>query len=540
MKILRICGIIPTLVFLFLTNANAFGIYPKIVNISEYTDTPFFTIALEGNEIAKLQDSNLWLRLGNKSVECTKDDRFFRWQCPIPSSSAYGEQEIFIRAGATGADIGSNKVTILDRAGVYLLLSPAKEDDKAGGILNFIDTLEARKMLYDNGIGDFKQILSLMGDTIYEDIDIIDTYTPNSIYLYKKFHNSDNIFGDLPLECKSNMTKIVAKNLGNWFFQDKTPVIDNNIQAVPTREPWVGDESDINPLRVPRDEGKKYNKAILNSMNIGFENKKDTMYIESDPVIEYPLVFILDTFDSKSNNDTFDFGGARRHGEIIYRMIAEISGLPYNNIIGINTCDTRDGQCDIRKIIDGICQASIYAEMNYKVYINMSFSSYLGGASLRKIIDFAKFHGVNIIASNGNNDRCNGYTYEQVCHQYPADWSYDQNSGLGGRLISVGAIQPTYNIGEVRSFAPFDRLFPSIRAKSKPALLYAPGEYFADDDLTYSVRRIGTSFAAPYVTAMLVKWDSLKDRPYNCELGKISMNLSIILANYPGNTESCK
>lgn len=526
--------------FAFLINigrSGAFAVEPKYINLANQFS---IDIKLDGHESAIFASTSPYIRLGDSVRGCRSEfGALSIWRCDLPASDAYGVQPIYLLFSENGPIVSKTMTTVLDKSAVFIVKS-TPFTQKGVKILGDYKNIpeEALKQRFKEG--EIENLASILIDnnSVGQSILKSNTYSPKSALMYV------NDFG-APEVCKSAMTKVDVSNIIS-AVSNIEPSFESITSATPTKEPAIGNQEFLTEkIFLPNVLGDARNRYFLDALKTPIGNVDPYIkdFLEKSGYRYEPRrdnrtkVYVLDTYDSASNIDTYEHNGIKSHGKIIYEIIKSIGNLDSEEIIGLNVCESKNGDCDIRLIIDGICQAAYEAHFRYRdVLVNLSFTSNLGGSDLFNVIKFAMNRGVTFIVSNGNRDRCKEYRGLQYCNQYPADWSHEFSYlGLDGQIISVGSVEPTDNTLDYNQFSSFDRRMGKYANANLYATIYFPGEYYAAFNENTKIKRSGTSFSAPYVTGVLALWQNLGNgsRQLPCRLGRASPILGIMSLEYP-------
>lgn len=550
-----------TIVILMFNNCLAFTVSSKYV-MANYDS---IYILLNGKEAAVLRGASPFIKIGSIVGKCLQPIGFRQWICELPPANSYGRQEISLMLSPIGPAIGTAYVNILEQNSVILALSTPNLLKYQPGDHYTSNSKELQSSLL---IPQSNEIPKSFYDSItgYQNPIASETYIPVAAAMqakYKAYPDEPNNLPKIPLACKSAMTYIdVSADLLNML--SKASYFDSGFAVVPTKEPTVGEPSvyeTYDSRVIPIKDGIDLNIRILDSLKINDISavkkyleihKNEEGFKKRSANFKGVDIYLLDTYDSNTDKDTFNIKGIQGHGEIAANIIRLIS--PISKVNGINVCRASNGSCDERYIIDAICQAAfdshkhnIYSQNYRRILVNMSFSSYFSSEMLHEVIRFARKNGVIFIVANGNADVCSMFSEGATCNQYPADWSKDDTDITSGEMISVGAL--ALNMlpsGEYRELAAFDRGKKFV--SQQLADVYAPGEFYQVLNDKTVISRFGTSFAAPYVTGIIAKWMELTKGPKSlpCDLGSVSETLGIIKAQFPieyakyeGTTYSC-
>lgn len=380
-----------------------------------------------------------------------------------------------------------------------------------------------------------------------------DVYIPKSAQLYAA--QSEDEKSNIPKACTSGMTIISEPKSRISLKMLLSSQEDGFLAVVPTREPTVGDSSLGNDFQTvyDADEGNVMNSLIMKSFDLPKDMQdeyltkhradkiNDSMLSFGAPTSDYysptkSKIIILDTFDSETGNDTFNLENRLYHGKVVYSIIRSIVG-EYADVVAKDVCNTADGVCDTRYIIDEVCQA-IYEAGTRPIIINMSLSGNFGSRDLFEVIKYASNAGVVFVVSNGNTDKCSDDPSKSLCRQYPADWMGKINGIVPGGIISVGSVEPSYSKDSLSyyKFSNFD-----IKSANNPddlnyASIYAPGEYYIMDRGVAVIKRKGTSFSVPYVSGVLALWQYLSGEIMPCRMGEVDVNIGVRVLHFPSGS----
>lgn len=536
-------------VFIFYGFAGAFGADRYIIN----NGGPI-SISLDGFEAAVLNKptDNPYIYIGRLSGRCTRVSGFRNWSCENPNANAIGLQDMILRTSLGGIEISREKVYLLDSEIAILAMSKLSGGVVKGNSEYKEDDFD--KWLQRVTFPSAKFLESLRVRSGDEDFRSSETYVPSTFNKAKEYESYDQ-YDSFPDICQSGLTyiKVLTPKISDLLYGDIGYTA--SIGVSPTKEPIVGEFGSLNGYdnRLVADPaGRELNMAILRSIGLPLNIISDVLeYYDSDAIKDgrrvnqiknynSTTIFTLDTSDE--GGDTFDFRGLSGHGNIVNEIIKSIDKNA--NIIPINVCRNRQGNCDERLIIDALCQAILYSAkysdplkpLYTKVIVNMSISSNSANKNLRDLINFARRKGIIFVVANGNLDACANYTTDTICHQYPSDWSKEEYNSSYAPMITVGAIDYLKGNSMSGLLLDFDR--KNTENTVKVADIYAPGEYYqelAGYSRTQYVRRFGTSFAAPYVTGILSLWLKTFSGPdfLPCEIGKITNSDGIISLHFP-------
>ncbi|WP_295815372.1 S8 family serine peptidase [uncultured Deinococcus sp.] len=219
---------------------------------------------------------------------------------------------------------------------------------------------------------------------------------------------------------------------------------------------------------------------------------------------------------------------SRGHGSVIGELISgseRVSGLaPGADVTYVQACTGT--KCDARKVITALCDAVRQAKQESPVIVNLSLNMPYRSTTLYRVLrEFTEAGGI-LVAAHGNRDRCESPvsvgTFKDYCNAYPADWTGTVRPGgqrpplLYGRPFTM--LDGLYSAGGWRSVgqkplsvAAYNREVAETSSDDvyipTSASRYVPGEFFLKDrDGDAMMAYLGTSFAAPVLTALIANW----------------------------------
>ncbi len=328
--------------------------------------------------------------------------------------------------------------------------------------------------------------------------------------LLKKYNNSSRSAIIYPI---SPFT-ILGEKVDNRNFSTKPDVCKYYLKSQPSTTGRVV-QPGINPTALVWVGAEKtpilnLGKNSIKSIEKRKQNLNGINYKFIKLVGEEPLVFIIDTANSKTNViiDKYKQNDSSGHGIIIGGTVKFLASLSDNSMVYVDAC-SEEGICDIAKVIHGLCDAGDQAHFGKrKVIVNLSLGTSIDNSFFKAALQYTLDEGVIVVTSNGNKDqyyRCGPENRRILagdrCHQYPADWANGKINNSKGWLYSVGGM--IYD-SQYSSWVPSsDNRRLVFNGPLSIVSVYAPYEYL--DSSTGDIRP-GTSFSASFLTGTLAAW----------------------------------